>query len=103
MPINRDVQDAAGKIAQMGYPGQHYIALNLSQNKVGTEKITANLFQQFAITERTGLTALSINWKIYKFASVSTGPSFTYPISSDSLTKGAIDYSLSFKLGGGKF
>lgn len=103
MPINRDVQDAAGKIAQMGYPGQHYIALNLSQNKVGTEKFTANLFQQFAITERTGLTALSINWKIYKFASVSTGPSFTYPISSNSLTKGAIDYSLSFKLGGGKF
>lgn len=102
-PINGDIQEAAGNIAQMGYPGQHYIALNLSQNKIGTEKITANLFQQFAITERTAISALSVNWKIYKFASLSTGPSFTYPISSGSLSKGAIDYSLSFKLGGGKF
>ena len=87
----------------MGNRGQHYIALNISQNKLGTDKLSLNLFQQFAISELEGFSKLTLNWKIYKFASVSTGPSFTYPISSDSLTKGAIDYSLSFKLGGGKF
>jgi len=93
------LQDAAS----MGNIGQHYIALNLSQNKIGTENISADLFQQFAITELEGLTVLNFNWKIYKFVQMSTGPSFSYPLHPASHTKGSIGYSLSFKLGGGKF
>ena len=87
----------------MGNRGQHYIALSLSQNKLGTEKLSADLFQQFAVTEREGLTTLSFNWKIYTFIHLSTGPSFSYPLSSASHTKGSIGYNLSVKLGGGKF
>ncbi|EMB19974.1 hypothetical protein [Treponema denticola] len=83
--------------------GQHYIALNISQNKLGTDKLSLNLFQQFAISELEGLSTLSLNWKIYKFASMSTGPSFSYPLSPNSKTKGQIGYSLSFRLGGGTF
>ena len=90
-------------IYAMGNRGQHYIALTLSQNKIGTEKLSADLFQQFAITELEGLTTLSLNWKIYKFIQMSTGPAFSYPLSPDSLNKGSISYNLSFKLGGGKF
>ena len=83
--------------------GQHYIALNISQNKLGTDKLSLNLFQQFAISELEGLSTLSLNWKIYKFASMSTGPSFSYPLSPSSKTKGEVRYRLSFRLGGGTF
>ena len=83
--------------------GQHYIALNISQNKLGTDKLSLNLFQQFAISELEGFSKLTLNWKIYKFASMSTGPSFSYPLSPSSKTKGQIGYSLSFRLGGGTF
>ena len=83
--------------------GQHYIALNISQNKLGTDKLSLNLFQQFAISELEGFSKLTLNWKIYKFASMSTGPSFSYPLSPSSKTKGKIGYSLSFRLGGGTF
>ena len=90
-------------IAAMGNRGQHYIAFTISQNKIGTEDLTANLFQQFAISELEGLTTLSLNWKIFKFVQMSTGPIFSYPLSPSSHSKGSIGYNLSFKLGGGKF
>lgn len=90
-------------VLAMGNRGQHYIALNISQNKLGTDKLSLNLFQQFAISELEGFSKLTLNWKIYKFASMSTGPSFSYPLSPSSKTKGQIGYSLSFRLGGGTF
>lgn len=94
---------ASGDILAMGNIGQHYIALNISQNKLGTDKLSLNLFQQFAISELEGFSKLTLNWKIYKFASMSTGPSFSYPLSPNSKTKGEVRYSLSFRLGGGTF
>nr|WP_303935277.1 hypothetical protein [Treponema denticola] len=90
-------------VLAMGNIGQHYIALNISQNKLGTDKLSLNIFQQFAISELEGFSKLTLNWKIYKFASMSTGPSFSYPLSPSSKTKGKIGYSLSFRLGGGTF
>lgn len=90
-------------VLAMGNIGQHYIALNISQNKLGTDKLSLNLFQQFAISELEGFSKLTLNWKIYKFASMSTGPSFNYPLSPSSKTKGEVRYSLSFRLGGGTF
>ena len=90
-------------VLAMGNIGQHYIALNISQNKLGTDKLSLNLFQQFAISELEGFSKLTLNWKIYKFASMSTGPSFSYPLSLSSKTKGEVRYSLSFRLGGGTF
>lgn len=87
----------------MGNRGQHYIAFTVAQNKIGTEDLTANLFQQFAISELEGLTTLSLNWRIFKFVQMSTGPIFSYPLSPSSHSKGSIGYNLSFKLGGGKF
>ena len=90
-------------VLAMGNIGQHYIALNISQNKLGTDKLSLNLFQQFAISELEGFSKLTLNWKIYKFASMSTGPSFSYPLSPSSKTKGEVRYSLSFRLGGGTF
>ena len=101
--MDKSAREALQNIYTMGNRGQHYIALTLSQNKIGTEKLSADLFQQFAITELEGLTTLSLNWKIYKFIQMSTGPAFSYPLSPDSLNKGSISYNLSFKLGGGKF
>lgn len=96
-------QNALQNLASMGNPGQHYIAFTLSQNKIGTEDVSASLFQQFAVTEREGLTTLSLNWKIFKFVQMSTGPVFSYPLSSSSYSKGSIGYNLTFTLGGGKF
>ena len=90
-------------VLAMGNIGQHYIALNISQNKLGTDKLSLNFFQQFAISELEGFSKLTLNWRIYKFASMSTGPSFSYPLSTNSKTKGQIGYSLSFRLGGGTF
>lgn len=95
--------EALQKIAAMGNRGQHYISLLLAQDKIGSEKVSADLFQQFAITELEGLTTLNFNWRIYKFIQLSTGPSFSYPISPASYSKGSIGYNLSFKLGGGRF
>ena len=102
-PGAKDILDKSGEVAAMGNRGQHYIAFTVSQNKIGTEDLTANFFQQFAITELEGLTTLSLNWKIFKFVQMSTGPIFTYPLSPSSHSKGSIGYNLSFKLGGGKF
>ncbi|MEL3907893.1 MAG: hypothetical protein P1P64_02630 [Treponemataceae bacterium] len=92
-----------GNIMLMPQLGQHYIALNFHQGKLGTEKLSLNIFQQFAISEREGLSALKLNYDIYKFVSMDTGLSFTYPISKDSKSKGSIGWSLGVKLGGGKF
>ncbi|MGF7107523.1 hypothetical protein [Treponema pedis] len=86
-----------------GNKGQHYIALSVSQNKIGTDKLSAIMFQEFRISESEGHTSLNLNWKIYKFASMSTGPNFKYPLSKNSTSKGSIGYSISFKLGGGNF
>ena len=102
-PGAKDILEKSGEVAAMGNRGQHYIAFTVSQNKIGTEDLTANLFQQFAITELEGLTTLSLNWRIFKFVQMSTGPIFTYPLSPASHSKGSIGYNLSFKLGGGKF
>lgn len=99
----KDIRDKFGEVAAMGNRGQHYIAFTVSQNKIGTEDLTANLFQQFAINELEGMTTLSLNWRIFKFVQMSTGPIFTYPLSPAAHTKGSIGYNLSFKLGGGKF
>ncbi len=101
--MDKSAREVLQNIYAMGNRGQHYIALTLSQNKIGTEKLSADLFPQFKITELEGLTTLSLNWKIYKFIQMSTGPAFSYPLSPDSLNKGSISYNLSFKLGGGKF
>ena len=102
-PGAKDILDKSGEVAAMGNRGQHYIAFTVSQNKIGTEDLTANLFQQFAISELEGLTTLSLNWRIFKFVQMSTGPIFSYPLSPSSHSKGSIGYNLSFKLGGGKF
>ena len=99
----KDILEKSGEVAAMGNRGQHYIAFTVAQNKIGTEDLTANLFQQFAITELEGLTTLSLNWRIFKFVQMSTGPIFTYPLSPSSHSKGSIGYNVSFKLGGGKF
>ena len=99
----KGILEKSGEVAAMGNRGQHYIAFTVAQNKIGTEDLTANLFQQFAISELEGLTTLSLNWKIFKFVQMSTGPIFTYPLSPSSHSKGSIGYNLSFKLGGGKF
>lgn len=101
--LNPGVREKIGNVTAMGNLGQHYIAFTLAQNKIGTEKLSANLFQQFAVSEREGTTVLTLRWNIYKFVSMSTGPSFTYPLSKTSKSKGTIGYSLSFRLGGGKF
>ena len=102
-PGVKEILEKSREVAAMGNRGQHYIAFTVSQNKIGTEDLTANLFQQFAITELEGLTTLSLNWKIFKFVQMSTGPIFTYPLSPSSHSEGSIGYNLSFKLGGGKF
>ena len=102
-PAAREMIGKFGDITAMGNRGQHYIAFTVAQNKIGTEDLTANLFQQFAISELEGMTTLSLNWKIFKFVQMSTGPIFTYPLSPSAHTKGSIGYNLSFKLGGGKF
>ncbi|UTC42648.1 hypothetical protein [Treponema sp. OMZ 857] len=99
----KNILEKSREVAAMGNRGQHYIAFTVSQNKIGTEDLTANLFQQFAISELEGLTTLSLNWKIFKFVQMSTGPIFSYPLSPASHSKGSIGYNLSFKLGGGKF
>lgn len=90
-------------IAGMGNPGQHYIAFSISQNKIGTEDVSANLFQQFSISERTGSTKINLNWHIYKFAHMTAGLSFSYPLSRDSSSKGSVGCSLGITLGGGRF
>ena len=102
-PGVKEILEKSREVAAMGNRGQHYIAFTVSQNKIGTEDLTANLFQQFAITELEGLTTLSLNWRIFKFVQMSTGPIFSYPLSPASHSKGSIGYNLSFKLGGGKF
>ena len=102
-PGVKEILEKSREVAAMGNRGQHYIAFTVSQNKIGTEDLTANLFQQFAISELEGLTTLSLNWRIFKFVQMSTGPIFSYPLSPSSHSKGSIGYNLSFKLGGGKF
>lgn len=94
---------AAQDVTQMGHIGQHYIAFTVSQNKIGTEKVTASLFQQFAFSEREGLTNLTLQWSIHPSLSLSTGPSFIYPLSAASKSKGSIGFNVGCKLGGGKF
>lgn len=101
--MNAAIRTQIGNVTAMGNLGQHYIAFTLAQNKIGTEKLGINLFQQFAVSEASGTTVLTMRWNIYKFVSMSTGPSFTYPLSASSKLKGTIGYSLSFNLGGGKF
>lgn len=94
---------ASQNISTMGNSGQHYIAFSISQSKIGTEKLSANLLQQFGVSERSASTMLNVNWNIIQFVSMNTGLAFSYPLSLESSNKGSITYMLGFKLGGGKF
>ena len=94
---------AAGNITSMGNIGQHYIACTLSQNKIGTEKLRAQLFQQFAVSELQGMSVLTFSWNPNRFIGFSIGPAFTYPLSTESQAKSSAGFSLSVKMGGGKF
>ena len=94
---------AAGNITSMGNIGQHYIACTLSQNKIGTEKLQAQLFQQFAVSELQGMSVLTFSWNPNRFIGFSIGPAFTYPLSTESQAKSTAGFSLSVKMGGGKF
>ncbi|MGI5173511.1 hypothetical protein H0R92_07905 [Treponema sp. OMZ 840] len=94
---------AAQNIASMGYIGQHYIACTLSQNKIGTEKVRAHLFQQFAVSELQGISVLTFSWNPNRLIGFSAGPNFIYPLSPESQVKSSAGLSLSVKMGGGKF
>ena len=94
---------AAGNITSMGNIGQHYIACTLSQNKIGTEKLRAQLFQQFAVSELQGMSVLTFSWNPNRLIGFSIGPAFTYPLSTESQAKSSAGFSLSVKMGGGKF
>ena len=94
---------AAGNITSMGNIGQHYIACTLSQNKIGTEKLRAQLFQQFAVSELQGMSVLTFSWNPNRFIGFSIGPAFTYPLNTESQAKSNAGFSLSVKMGGGKF
>ena len=94
---------AAEKITSMGHIGQHYIACTLSQNKIGTEKVRAQLFQQFAVSELQGMSVLTFSWNPNRLIGFSIGPAFTYPLSGGSQAKSTASLSLSVKMGGGKF
>ena len=94
---------AAQKITSMGNIGQHYITCTLSQNKIGTEKLRAQLFQQFAVSELQGMSVLTFSWNPNRLIGFGIGPAFTYPLSSESQVKSSASLSLSVKMGGGKF
>ena len=94
---------AAGNITSMAYIGQHYIACTLSQNKIGTEKLRAQLFQQFAVSELQGMSVLTFSWNPNRLIGFDIGPAFTYPLSRESQAKSTAGFSLSVKMGGGKF
>lgn len=94
---------AAQKIGSMGNIGQHYITCTLSQNKIGTEKLRAQLFQQFAVSELRGMSVLTFSWNPNRLIGFGIGPAFIYPLSSESQTKSSASLSLSVKMGGGKF
>ena len=94
---------AAQEISSMGHKGQHYIACTLSQNKIGTEKLRAQLFQQFAVSELQGMSVLTFSWNPNRLIGFSIGPAFTYPLSTESQAKSSAGFSLSVKMGGGKF
>lgn len=94
---------AAENITSMGYIGQHYIACTLSQNKIGTEKLRARLFQQFAISELQGMSVLTFSWKPNRLIGFDIGPAFTYPLSRESQVKSTAGFNLTVKMGGGKF
>jgi len=101
--LTHDAVTAAKKISKMGHIGQHYIACTVSQNKIGTEKVRARLFQQFSVSEYEGYTALTLDWDIQRFIVMNAGPQFRYPLSPASDTKESIGFDISVKLGGGKF
>ena len=94
---------AARNITSMGNIGQHYIACTLSQNKIGTEKLRAQLFQQFAVSELQGMSVLTFSWNPNRLIGFGIGPAFIYPLSSESQVKSSANLSLSVKMGGGKF
>lgn len=94
---------AAKNITSMGYIGQHYIACTLSQNKIGTEKLRVQLFQQFAVSELQGMSVLTFSWKPNRLIGFDIGPAFTYPLSRESRVKSTAGFNLTVKMGGGKF
>lgn len=83
--------------------GQHYIALSFTQAELGSDSVSLNFFQQFGVSELEALSAVTLNWNIYKPITMHTSLNFTYPLSKKSLSTGSIGWNLGFTLGGGKF
>lgn len=100
---DKSAENAVYNFYAMGYRGKHYISFLISQNKIGTEKLSMNLFQQFSISEKEGKSSINLNWNIYKFVSMNTGLNFSYPLSRHTNKTGSIGWTLGFNLGGGKF
>lgn len=81
------------------YIGQHYVAINLSQNKIGTDKLHASVFSQYGFSELAGLTAITLSWNIVSELKLKTGLTFSY---GNTFSKN-ITYNFGFAFGGGKF
>lgn len=102
-PPNTSAIKTISDMTAMNHLGQHYIAFTFNQAELGTDKLSLNFFQEFAISELETTSVLTFNWNIYKFVKMNTSLMLKYPLSSTSLSKGAVGWSLGFKLGGGKF
>lgn len=88
-------------IGSMVFIGQHYVALLLNQNKIGTDRLGASLFAQYGFSELAGMVTLSLNWNPVHELRLKTGVTFNF--GKGSLFTEKVQWNIGASFGGGKF
>lgn len=94
---------ALAKFNAIGYAGQHYAALSITQNKIGTDRLSASLFEEFRITERVLRSVLSFGIKAHESVHFDVGFRADTALAGDKAGSNELALTMGVKLGGGKF
>ena len=120
------LQELLTKQLNYSYCGQHYVAMSLSKSSLfDNNDMSLSLFGLMSLTDLSGMASLSYSAKLFRNCSLSLGPSFTFGpekseyiylssmgdqqtllalmMSNGEKWRANMGFSVSFRLGGGKF
>ena len=90
-------------VKESDYYGSHKAALSLSRSEFITKKMSLSSFAIIDFVKLTGIGNLNLGLQLFDDMSLSTGPSFSIVEKEHGEKMQALSYSVSLRLGGGRF
>ena len=89
--------------AQYAYDESHTAALSISRSEFISKKLSLSGFGMMDLVDLTGMASATLGISCFDGLSISTGPSFTFGTEEKLGSPQSISYSITARLGGGRF